>query len=60
MAKYYTPKKNITNKKYDDKTYKKMVIRLRLVEDAELIDAIQKAKDDGITFREWLWSLYKK
>lgn len=46
------------NKKYDSKTYKQMTVRLRLDEDAELIEAMRKNTENGGTFREWLWDLY--
>lgn len=38
--------------KYNAKTYKRYQLFLRLDEDAEYIDFIEKAKEDGITLRE--------
>lgn len=44
--------------KYDEKTYKKMLFRLRVEEDAEIIKAIQEAQEQGINKREWLHELF--
>ena len=47
-------------RKYDSKTYKTYGLRLRLIEDAEIIESIEQAKADGKPIREWLNGVYKK
>ena len=56
----YSEARYRANKRYDDKTYQTLLVRLRLDEDAEIINAIEKAKADGISYREWLRSIYYK
>ncbi|MDD7511066.1 MAG: hypothetical protein PUK21_01590 [Peptostreptococcaceae bacterium] len=40
--------------RYDDKTYKRYSIRLRIDDDKEIIRAFEKAKRDGKPYRELL------
>ena len=49
-------------KKFEDKTYKKVMIRFRYDKDQELLDFIETEKKKGIgvteLVREALWNLY--
>ena len=47
------------NSRYAEKTYKKLTIKVRLVEDADLIASYEEAQKNGITGREWLRTLNK-
>lgn len=40
--------------RYESKIYKKYLIRLRIDEDKEIIEAFEKAKKDGRPYRELL------
>ena len=42
------------NAKYDAKTYKEVNIKLRLDEDADIIESLEQAKRDGVHYRDWL------
>ena len=48
------------NSRYAKKTYKKLTIKVRLVEDADLIASYEEAQKNGITGREWLRTLKGK
>jgi hypothetical protein len=55
MAKVFHPyneARRRNNKNYDEKTYKKLGIALRLDEDAEIISALEEASQHGIKRRE--------
>ena len=47
-----------SNARYDAKTYKTMLFKLRLEDDAEIIESIQEAQEHGISKREWLTSQF--
>ena len=53
-----TPAHAESNARYDAKTYKTMLFKLRLEDDADIIEAIQEAQEHGISKREWLRSLF--
>lgn len=55
----YTEAKANANKRYDDKTYKRIMIKLRIEEDADIIESFMESKDHGYTSREWLRQLYE-
>ena len=57
MARTRTPARAAANKRYDDKAYKKLTIKLRIDEDADLIESFEKAHAEGKTSREWIRSL---
>lgn len=61
MSKYtgLTPARSRANAKYDAKTYKKILLKLRIDDDADIIEAIQEAKANGINHREWLRELFE-
>lgn len=44
---------------YESKTYKRYTINLRLEEDVEIINSIEKAKSKGINLREWIINLFE-
>ncbi len=44
--------------RYDEKTYKKVSIALRIDEDADIIASMQEAKENGISYRDWLRELF--
>ena len=46
------------NRKYDAKTYRKMMFTLRVDGDAEIIKDIDSAAARGMNHREWLHDLY--
>ena len=50
----YTDKRAEANKRYDDKTYKRVTFKLRIDDDADLIEAWKTAQDKGLSNREWL------
>lgn len=39
----YTPERAANNKRYDDKTYKRVAIRLRIEDDADILADIEDA-----------------
>ena len=53
-------KKKITNKRYDDKTYKRILFKLRIKDDADIIRDIEFAQKDGVALREWLRDLFTR
>ena len=61
MSKYtgLTPAQSAANAKYDKNTYKKMLFRLRLEDDADIIESIKKAQDHGMNKRQWLRELFE-
>ena len=58
MAKY-TEAQARAVRKYDSKTYKTYGLRLRKVDDAEIIESIEEAKRQGRPIREWLNGIFK-
>lgn len=46
------------NARYDEKTYKNFLFKLRIEEDADIIRAIQEAQENGTNKREWLRDLF--
>ena len=44
---------------YENKTYKRYTINLRLEEDNEIINSIEEAKAKGINLREWIINLFE-
>jgi hypothetical protein len=60
MARHpYTPAKRDANKRYDAKTYRKVNIALRLDDDADIISSLDRAKERGLTNRDWLREHFK-
>ncbi len=55
----YTPARAEANARYDEKTYKQINFRLRKDEDADIIESIEEAKQNGLTGREWLRELFE-
>lgn len=53
----YTESRAEANKRYDDKTYKRLSFKLRIDDDADLIEAWRKAHEHGLSNREWLRAL---
>lgn len=45
--------------RYDAKTYKNYLFRLRLEDDADIIEDIEEAKENGLSYREWLRELFE-
>lgn len=48
------------NAKYDAKTYKRFLFKLRIEDDKDIIKSLEKAMDKGITKREWLREQFEK
>lgn len=46
------------DEKYKSKTYKQLAIRFRKDEDADLLEALQTAHDNGISFRKTIRGWY--
>lgn len=46
------------NERYLKKTYKQIAIRLKIVDDKDILDSIKKAQENGISIRQWLRDLY--
>ena len=60
MAKQkYTEAKQNANRRYDEKTYKRYMVYLRMEDDADIIQSIEEAKEHGYSFRQWLRQLYE-
>ena len=55
----YTQARANATAKYDAKTYKKLMIALRLEDDADIIRDIEEAKAHGYSMRQWLRQLYE-
>jgi hypothetical protein len=55
----YTAARAEANAKYDAKTYRQINFRLRLDDDADIIKSIDRAKDNGLSNREWLRELFE-
>lgn len=55
----YSQAQHEANKRYDAKTYKQFIFRLRLDADDDIIRAINDAKEHGYNKREWLRELYE-
>lgn len=55
----YTESKAEANARYDAKTYTKVMIALRVEEDADIIEAWLEAKEHGYTGREWVRQLFE-
>lgn len=61
MAKVFHPYNEAryrNNKNYDDKTYRKFGVMLRLDDDAEILKAIDEAKEHGISYRQMVNDLF--
>lgn len=50
--------KRKANDEYDAKTYSQVNIRLRVDDDADIIESIREARDHEIPYREWLRELF--
>ena len=61
MSKYkgLTPAQSAANARYDAKTYKMYHFKLRVEDDADIIEAIQHAQESGMNKREWLREIYE-
>ena len=59
MSRTYTPARAEANARYDAKTYKKVNLALRVEEDKEIIQDLERAKQNGYTSREWLEELFE-
>ena len=46
------------NARYLDKTYRQIPIRFKKEDDKDILDALEKAKVDGISYRQWVRQLY--
>ena len=55
----YSPTRAEANSKYDSKTYKSFLFKLRIEEDADIIESILEAQSNGINKREWLRELFE-
>ena len=56
-SKYYESQQR-AREKYDAKTYRKINVALRLDEDAEVIESMDYARDNGIPLRQWLSDIF--
>lgn len=54
----YTEARAEANKRYDEKTYKKINVALRLDDDADIIEDMELAKENGLSLRQWLRNLF--
>lgn len=59
MAKNYSEAHHKAINKYRNKTYKAYNLVLRNEEDSDLIEAIETAKSNKVTIRQWLRSVYE-
>ena len=54
----HTPAQREAVARYQAKTYKNIAVKLRLEEDADIIEALNEAQAKGISYREWLRELF--
>ena len=54
----YNAARQEANARYDAKTYKRINLRLRIEDDADMIKSMEEAKEHGISNREWLRALF--
>lgn len=59
MTREYSQARQEANARYDAKTYKTFAFKLRLEEDADIIESIQEAQEHGINKREWIRGLFE-
>ncbi|MBR5316030.1 MAG: hypothetical protein IKU44_04485 [Firmicutes bacterium] len=55
----YTPAQAEASTRYDSKTYKNFLFKLRIEEDADIIESILEAQSNGTNKREWLRQLFE-
>lgn len=56
-SKYYEARQRAVEK-YQAKTYRKINVALRLDEDADIIESMDYARDNGIPLRQWLSDIF--
>ena len=56
----YSEARKRANRKYDEKTYAYIMLRLRKEDDKDILEAFASAKERGISHRELLRSLFEK
>lgn len=56
-SKYYEAHRRAIDK-YTEKTYRKINVALRFDEDADIIESLDYARDNGIKLREWLSDIF--
>lgn len=56
----YTEARAAANKKYDDATYKNVLIRLRIEDDKDILEDIEEAQKRGMRLRDWLREVWEK
>lgn len=54
----YSNARSKASRKYEQKHMKKFTMSFQKDEDADIIDSIERAKQDGITKRQWLRDLF--
>lgn len=54
----YSNAKSKAKRKYEQTRIKKFTMGFQKDEDADIIDSIERAKQDGITKRQWLRDLF--
>lgn len=61
MSKYngLTQAQSEANARYDAKTYKTFLFKLRVDDDADIIESLQNAQKNGMNKREWLRELFE-
>lgn len=55
----YTPARQEANARYNSKTYKQYTIVLRWDDDEDIINSIEAAKKNGLSYREWLREIFE-
>ena len=55
----YTAARAEANARYDAKTYKKINIALRRIDDHDIIQSFEEAKEKGLDNREWLREIFE-
>lgn len=58
MGAKYTEAQARASAEYDARTFKKVLFRLRLDTDQDIIESLEEAKEHGITQNEWLRALF--
>lgn len=53
-----TEAQRLASNRYDAKTYRKISFALRIQDDADIIEDLESAKNEGLSLREWLRKLF--
>ena len=46
------------NRRYDNKTYQRLSLYLRIEDDSDILEDLELAKQNGISYRDWIRTLF--